>query len=444
MSKISITPLLLIGILFFSCSKSSQPGPKGGGTSSVKIELVSGNNQTDTIGYHLPNLVVVKVTQNGVPLKNYTLLYEGSGCNEDRMDKFNTEADGTGGYVWFLAGDVGQQTLKIFAVDDQNNKVDSVTAVSTAIAPGAGGWHYSACTYPFGYTISALCKTDNGRLFTTLSGGPSYLRYSDDNGVSWYAVKALGNKHRFESVAASSANEVFAAADDGNFYSADNGQTWASLPLQAFDTYTISGLTFTKSGKIFVTTQYNSVYISSDKGKTWTIPASSAFVNPRSTGNDNDFICPTEDQNGNLYVLGYDSGVIYKSTDAGKSWTHLNFPNDRFESLFIDANNWFYTSVNGNDPYGVYISKDGGATFNLLSSSASGFNQQISVQSDGNLYYTLSSGSIGGLYRLNGINAPANWIFNIGSSQPTSYIVAKNNNIISTNGSPGFLSYRNQ
>ena len=444
MNKILITPLILIILLFFSCSKSSQPGPKGGGTvSSVKIELLSGNNQTDTIGYHLPNFIVVKITQNGAPLKNYTVLYEGSGCNEDRMDKFSTAADGTAGYNWFLAGNVGQQTLKIFAVDDQNNKVDSVTAVSTAISPGSGGWHYSACTYPFGYTISALCKTGNGRLFTTLSGGPSYLRYSDDNGVSWYSVKALGNSHRFERVAASSANEVFAAADDGNFYSADNGATWTSLPAQAFDTYTISGLTFTTSGKILVAEQYKGVYVSSDKGKTWTTAPASLFVYPNSTGPDGDFACPSEDQNGDLYIVGKEFGGIYKSTDAGKSWAYLNFPNDRFESLFIDANNWFYVSVNGNEPYGIYVSKDGGTTFNLLSSSTTGFNNDISVQSDGNLYYTLSGASIGGLYRLNGINTPAKWIFYNDTPFNTPYVVAKNNNVVIANSLVGSLSFRN-
>ncbi|HTK20797.1 MAG TPA: hypothetical protein VL442_14825 [Mucilaginibacter sp.] len=444
MSKTLITPLLLISLLCFGCSKSSQPGPKGGETTgSVKIELVSGNNQTDTIGYHLPNFIVVKVTQNGQPLKNYTVLYKGSGCNEERMDKFDTGADGTAGYNWFLAGDVGQQTLKIYAVDDENNKVDSVTAVSTAIAPGSGGWHYSACTYPFGFMVTALCKTGSGRLFTTLSGGPSYLRYSDDNGVGWYSVKSLGNTHRFERVAASSANEVFAVADDANFYSADNGGTWTSLPVQTFNNNTISGLTFTASGKVVAASQGLGVYISSDKGKTWTIAPASLFVHPNSTGHDSDFAYPSEDLNGNLYILSKESGVIYKSTDAGKSWTYLNFPNDRFESLFIDANNWFYASVNGSEPYGIYISKDNAATFNLLSNSVSGFNDQISIQSDGNLYYTLSSVSIGGLYRLNGIGTPAKWLFNDGAPYNIPYIVAKNNNIVIASSMEGSLSYRN-
>jgi hypothetical protein len=260
MHKNLITPLVLICTLYFSCSKKSQPAPQNGGTNSIKITLVSGNNQTDTIGYQLANPIVVKVTQNGAPVSNYGVLFEGSGCNEDRVDGSITKTDGTAEYGWFLAGDVGQQTMKIFAVDANNKKVDSITINSTAIAPASGGWHYSACTYPFGFLIKAICKSGTGRLFATFSGGPAYLRYSDDNGVSWYSVKGLGNTHRFEMVSASSANEVFAAADDGNFYSADNGQTWTTIPVQGFDIPNITGISFTPSDKIFVTSQFNSVY----------------------------------------------------------------------------------------------------------------------------------------------------------------------------------------
>jgi hypothetical protein len=439
MHKNLITPLALICTLYFSCSKKSQPAPQNGGSNGIKISLVSGDSQTDTIGYQLPNPIVVKVTQNGTPLSNYGVLFEGSGCNADRMDGSITKTDGTAQYGWFLAGDVGQQTMKIFAVDENNKKVDSITINSTAIAPGSGGWHFSACTYPFGFTVTALCKAGSGRLFTAFSGGPAYLRYSDDNGVSWLSVKGLGKTHRFETVAASSANEVFAAADDGNFYSSDNGQTWATLPVQSFDAPNISGISFTPSGKIFVSTQLNSVCVSSDKGKTWTITPATAFTFPNLSGNDGDFACPSEDQNGNLYILAKESGTIYKSIDAGKTWVYLNFPNDRFESLFIDKNNWFYTSVNGSQPYGVYISKDGAATFNLLSSTAGGFNDNISVQSDGNLYYDISST---GLYRMNSATGPSKLIFNIEGS-PTPYIVAGNNNVISSIGGPGIIAYNN-
>src|ERR1700742_399240 len=120
--KSILLQLLTISVIFFSCSKSSQPspGPKGDGTtdSSIKIEIVSGDNQTDTIGNQLPVQIVVKVTKNGQPLSNYYVGYQGSGCNSDHMDTWLTGADGTVGYRWSLAGDIGQQSLKIYALDN--------------------------------------------------------------------------------------------------------------------------------------------------------------------------------------------------------------------------------------------------------------------------------------------------------------------------------------
>jgi hypothetical protein len=75
MRKNLIPAVLLICVLNFSCSKSgNQPGPKNNGSSDIKIELVSGNNQTDTVGRQLQNAVVVKVTKNGVTQSGYTIL----------------------------------------------------------------------------------------------------------------------------------------------------------------------------------------------------------------------------------------------------------------------------------------------------------------------------------------------------------------------------------
>ncbi len=438
-----ISAVLLIGMFCFGCSKSGQPGPKdnGGtttGNSDLKIEIVSGNNQTDTIGYPLPNFVNVKVTStSGASLDGYGVQYERSGCNADLTNILGLKDDGTSGINWYLAGDVGQQTLKIIVLDAQNKHVDSVAAVATAVAPAKGGWHYSACT-PFGVGAGAFCKLSTGRLFAAFQISKGYLRYSDDNGASWNPVKSLGNTHNFLTVVSTPADEIFAIASDDNYYSKDQGQTWTALGVQGFNSKEISGIAFTPKGKLFITTRFSSQYISSDKGKTWLTIPSSALVYPNE-GADNDFRSPSEDKDGNLYLLSSEEGHIFKSTDNGKTWGYLNFPNYRFTDFFIDKNNWFYVSINSL-PYGIYISKNQGASFDLLSNSGTGLNKKLSLQSDGNLYYTVDDV---GLYRLNGAAPPARLILNSRGPGASPYIVAKNNNVVVSSG--GFpLLYNNK
>jgi hypothetical protein len=110
MYKNLITLLAAPCILFFGCSKSKQSDVHTNPPVPVKIELVSGSGQADTIGKLLTDLIVVKVTKNGSPLSGYKVQYQGSGCNDDRLDQFMTKPDGTAADGWFLGGDVGQQT----------------------------------------------------------------------------------------------------------------------------------------------------------------------------------------------------------------------------------------------------------------------------------------------------------------------------------------------
>jgi hypothetical protein len=433
MHKNLIASSILICFLYFSCSKSNQPSPQN---ASIKIELVSGNNQTDTIGRPLANYIVAKVTKNGAPQAGYTLLYQGSGCNADRMDKFPTGVDGTVSYNWFLAGDVGQQTLKIFVLNAQNQKIDSVTAVSTGLAP-LPGWHFSACVFPFGAIPIAFCKLTTGRLFTGIQG-KAYLRYSDDNGISWNSVKSLGNSHAFQTVISTPADELFAVAMDNTYYSKDAGQTWVPLGIQAFNTATVTGMVYTATGKLLVSTRFNPLYISLDKGITWTSAPVNQFIAKGSTGPDSDFINPVEDKNGNLYIVGQQFQAIYHSTDGGKNWSVITSQNEYDLALYIDNNNWFYKCINSGNTSNIAISKDNGVTYTNLIISDYIFLFNMSVQSDGNFYYS-ASGS--GVYQANGISNSVKKIYDNEFSLPSTYIVAKNSNIIIANSENGLISY---
>ena len=430
MVKSPALSICLISIIYFGCSKGKSTTPASV-TSGIKIEIVSGNNQTDTIGKQLQAPLVVKVTKNGVPVKNSLVLFEGSGCNAERLDKFGTDSTGKVGYYWYLSGTVGGQTLTAVVLDAQNHKVDSVIAVSTGLAAGSG-LHYSACVYPFGFPVAAFCKLSTGRLFTNFNSGNAYLRYSDDNGISWNSVKSLGNTHDFQYITSSTADEIFAFATDGNYYSADAGTTWTALPVQAFNTDQIKYAVCTRKGRLLVTTAQHSLYLSSDKGKTWT------YAN-NGLGSTTLLSSVAEDKDGNLYATSHEIESLFKSTDAGNTWTVLiqGSGQEMDYDIFIDNNNWFYKARS--DAYGgIFISKDNGSTYTLLINIPNTFVQNLSVQSDGNLYYSVLQQ---GLFMANGISSSVKAFDDNESIAATPYIVAKNNNIILGNPSTSIIKY---
>ena len=98
--------LLVIPSLFFGCSKSNNNSvtPIVNHKPVVKIQLVSGGEQNDTIGNPLINPVIVKVTADGVATSGYSVQFRGSGCNVDNIVSTLTQPDGTAGSTWSLSG----------------------------------------------------------------------------------------------------------------------------------------------------------------------------------------------------------------------------------------------------------------------------------------------------------------------------------------------------
>lgn len=433
MNKRLITSLLIICQLYFSCSKinESEITPARVDTSLVKLTLVSGTGQADTIGNSLPNRIIVKVTKNGVPTNGYTVQFVASGCNQTDTISTPSQPDGTAVYDWSLSGEVGQQSMTAYVLNSNSQKVDSVKATATALATGSG-WHHSACSVQVSSSPNAFCKLSTGRLFTCFGGGKTYLRYSDDNGVSWYAVKSLGNTHVISEVLSTPDDKIFALTQgsDGIYYSNNAGTNWSRLGI-SFNTGLFGSIVYTASKKLIATSGVNPPFsISADLGKTWTGTPFSAFI-PQNMNNPI-FVDPTEDRDGNLYIVERQNGNLFKSKDLGKTWTMVpetgyNFPGDVF-AFYIDNNNWFYKSTQQFSP-GIYLSKDNGITYNLIVHySPIDEIANMSFQSDGNFYYE-NMGS--GLYSYDGNLSKLVFGYREAILQP--YIIAKNNNIIIAN-----------
>ncbi len=378
---------------------------------------------------------MVKVSQNGTPLGGYTVQFQGSGCNQDFPQNAGTGADGTASYVWYLAGDVGQQTLKVYAINSQNQKADSVSVTATGIA-GGRGWHNSGCAVFPNQLGPQIVKLSTGKLFSFSNNIKSYLRYSTDNGASWYAVKNLGNTYNITWIVVTPADElyVFAGYEDV-FYSNDAGQTWKQLP-KSFNFAEITGSIYTSKGKLLVTTKSN-IIISGDNGQTWKwVPPSGAIF----------FTSPAEDKNGNLYVVAATDGTIFQSKDEGATWKAVpkGF-GDQVYGLYIDKNGWFFKTGSDWQGYGgLYVSQNGGATYQQLINYVTNIWYNFSLQSDGNYYYEtplvkVSSGI--GLYRYNYKTDELKLVkTRVVGTLPFPYIVAQNGNLI-TFGNIGEVVY---
>ena len=439
MNKSLITAFLITCIFSFGCSKVNKSDI---GASVVKIELVSDGGQTDTIGNALKNPIIIKVTWNNVGFSGYSVQFKGSGCNQDNIVSAITQQFGMASYSWTLAGDAGQQTLTAYVLNSDSQKVDSVKINATAVTGGAG-WHNGGCSLQAGLTPANLCKLSTGRLFTCFAGGKTYLRYSDNNGVNWYAVGSLGNSHQINYVISDSSDELFAFATDGIFYSKDAGKNWSNVSTAPFDTGSITGAVVTPSGKILVTTSsLPPLNISVDKGKTWTTIANSAF--PQTDVVEPFFNCPAEDKDGTLYVTDTYNGHLFTSTDGGTTWYLIadydginNYASLDY-SFFIDANNSFYKSQTGRNA-GIFISDDKGVGYSGFMIAKTQFAKygNMSFQSDGHFYFEEYSN---GLYVFDGYNV-GTLIFAFNGTGLQPYIVAKNNNMIVANWGKPYIKY---
>jgi hypothetical protein len=117
-------------------------------------------------------------------------------------------------------------------------------------------------------------------------------------------------------------------------------------------------------------------------------------------------ICPKliADKAGNLYVglaaaFSHEKFGIYRSTDQGKTWTHMAFPDAEVRAFGYDeTNNILYAAIQDGINNGTYKSTDEGVTWENIHAPVEDHVTALKVDTEGNLYI----GSIGdGVYILN-------------------------------------------
>jgi photosystem II stability/assembly factor-like uncharacterized protein len=425
--KLYLSALILLVSIITGCSKSKTPGPTDNGSNNKpKIEIVSGNNQTAKVGFFLADTIKVKITGTGINVKNYTIEFRGSGCNADLPSIRAFPDNETTITNYRLAGNTGAQTLQATLIESGSNKrVDSVTFnfTGTEMTPGR---NYSACT-PF-IDVANFCKIASGRIYATF-GRENSVRYSDDNGISWFPVKSLGSNHYFVSIKSDGKNQIMLFAyNEGIYYSADGGATWELHGNAPFKGQQFLDMNYSVQGTMFFSTKEQNLYYSEDNGLNWT-----KISPPRGNGYK-----PSQGGNGDFFVFVQDDG-LYRSADKGATWKRIadvpgSIGNDGMFAFYLDNNTgWLYKSVQSprND---IYVSKDNGNTFSSLMLPGNLLSNYITVE-NGAVYFNTG----GTVYKIDK-DMHLSKITDIDMFQNGDYFIIANNNNFIASTEPYFVT----
>ena len=185
--------------------------------------------------------------------------------------------------------------------------------------------------------------------------GVSSMYVSLNNGVSWENADI---PHDLYSVAMFG-DIVLACGPQGMYRSPDGGQNWyfSASPTQHGipNSISIEGNIAVLSG---TSTTGGDVLISTDGGLTWT--SKGIFASPGMTGTSSVISGTT------IYVAGsaVGSASLWKSVDSGTTFTPITCPLDPIIGMAMSGSNLMITGTYYNGPSAVFISTDGGETWN--------------------------------------------------------------------------------
>jgi len=323
----AVSAIILLGL---GCKKDNPKGAIDIDLSKgLHVQVVGGNFQRDTVGNMLKDSVIVKVTDNGSPVEGYIVQFKRSGCEDIIVTEATTTAAGRASFAWYLSGETGQQSANVVLMDANRNKKDSTSAGATGVA-AEKGWHRGGCLQNF--PINNVKALNSGRILASQNSS-GYVYYSDDNAVSWHPLKTF-SKNYFVSKIVTSGTDVFLATqNDGIFYSSDNGQNWTNISSGILTVLNFSDLAYTSSGHLIYTNNYG-VFVSDDKGQSWNeedygLPAGASTY-------------PCENATGDLFIIGSDA-TVYKLALHTSSWVNIgsmgNYILSSVESIYVDSKN---------------------------------------------------------------------------------------------------------
>ena len=157
-------------------------------------------------------------------------------------------------------------------------------------------------------------------------------------------------------------NFISGGAGSGLYKSIDGGATWKQIQGEGFPRGVLGRIGVAVSGAdpdrvyAIVEAQQGGIYRSDNGGETWTRANPSTAYTQRSWYFNHIFADPKAVDT--IYVL---NTALYKSTDAGRTFTALRAPHGDNHGLWIDPGNP-QSMINGNDG-GATVTHDGGRTW---------------------------------------------------------------------------------
>ncbi len=196
----------------------------------------------------------------------------------------------------------------------------------------------SGATFDFSYigNITTL-QIQNSQVFAGNGYGDVYL--STDQGTNWTWKGNTGGGILL-SLLAKDSLLIAGTQSDGIKISTDYGITWTNTNMYFQYVYSL----FDHGDVVLAGTRYDGMYISTDEGESWRATSTSS-MNIEAIASFDSVLLVSQEYCSN----------IYRSEDAGKTWTTIHLPTD-FVFDFANAGSVYFVSTDN----GVFISTDKG------------------------------------------------------------------------------------
>jgi photosystem II stability/assembly factor-like uncharacterized protein len=131
---------------------------------------------------------------------------------------------------------------------------------------------------------------------------------------------------------------------------------------------------------------------SNDRGATWQINDLDFRLGGNEAGRGTGERLCVDPSNGDVIWLGTTKAGLHRSANRGRNFTKLDFPGNHVSLVLVDPQDSRVVWVGCHDLPGLYVTRDGGATFERASGVPSQVPQRAAFGPDGTLYISFAKG----------------------------------------------------